>query len=243
MRAKLFRVTLAAGVCAATLAGCGVARMGSIQGSGVSMTDERDVAGFTRLNTDGFGDVIVRLGEGEFVTIEGDDNIVPDVETIVRGDALHIGFKRGNYDPELPLLITVGATELSGFDVSGAVDLEAPTLRGPSLDITVSGAASAVIYEVDVTELDVGVSGAADCVISGGRVDVLSVSASGAGTLDAGNVTVRAADVSASGAGDVRIFVSEELDATASGAGTVLYRGEPSVRKRTSGAGSVERAE
>ncbi|MBD3367326.1 MAG: hypothetical protein GF405_03990 [Candidatus Eisenbacteria bacterium] len=236
-------VLTAVGVCAAGLAGCDVPGMGSIPGSGVSATDERVVSSFDRLSAGGFGELVIHFGEGEYVTVEGDDNIVPDVETRVRGGELTIGLARGNYDPKLPLRITVGANELLAVDVSGAVDVTAERLRGQTLDLTVSGAASASIASIDVGELVVNVSGAGDCVLSGGTVDVLRVTASGAGSLSARDVECRVAEAAASGAGDVLLHVLEDLDASASGAGSILYSGSPAVRKHTSGAGSVTSVE
>jgi hypothetical protein len=227
----------------AAAGGCRVPQVGSIPGSGVALRDEREVSGFTNLDLDGFGDVVVHLGEGEYVTIEGDDNIVPDVETIVRNGTLSVGMKRGNYQPNLALTITIGAATLERIVASGAVDLTAERLSGPRFELSVSGAASAEIGRVDVGDLFVTVSGAGDCAIESGSVDALAGEASGAGSLSAAGVECRTATVSASGAGDVRIAVAEDLDASASGAGTVLYSGDPSVRKRVSGAGTVARSE
>jgi hypothetical protein len=241
------RVMIAAALAALLLVaagtgGCRVPQVGRISGSGVPMTDERDVSGFERIDVEGFGSVVVYVGEGEYVSVEGDDNIVPDVQTIVRGGTLRVTFARGNYDPELPLEIAVGVRMLEGVSISGAVDFEAGTLRAQTFDLAISGAASAAIRSIDVAELEATVSGAGDCVIEDGRVDALTVSASGAGSFQAFGVECRTAEVTASGAGDVGITVGEELDATASGAGSVIYQGSPTIRKHTSGGGSVTEA-
>jgi len=227
---------------ALVVGGCRVPQVASIAGSGVSATERRDVSGFVRLQADGFGDIVIVTGEGEYVVVEGDDNIVPDVETVVRGGTLSIGLSRGNYDPELPLTITVGIDELEGIDVSGAVDLKAGTLRGNTFLFRVSGAASAEVEYIDVASLRAEVSGAGDCFVRGGNAGSQMISVSGAGTYDAPDLDSATAEAEVSGAGDIAVRVSDTLDASASGAGTVVYHGSPDVREHTSGAGSVVRA-
>jgi hypothetical protein len=221
--------------------GCRVPQVGQIKGSGVPLTERRNVQDFDRIDAGGFGDLSIVFGEGEFVIIEGDDNVVPEIETVVRGGTLHIGLLRGNYDPNLPLTITVGARDLTGVEVSGAIAMTAEMIRGTAFELAVSGAASATIDRLEAREFDVTVSGAGDCTVRGGRVEFHHVNASGAGTYEAVDLESRSATVSSSGAGDITIFVTDELDADASGAGTIMYRGSPEVRTRTSGAGSVER--
>ena len=70
----------------------------AVNGSGDLITEVREVSGFDSIDLDGSGEVIITQGAGETLTVETDDNLMEHVETEVRGDTLHLGFKPGIRD-------------------------------------------------------------------------------------------------------------------------------------------------
>lgn len=111
------------------------------------------------------------------------------------------------------------------------------------LQLNVSGA-SDFKGAVTARELDVRLSGASDVRISAGKVQELRIDASGASdfigySLEAVNCTAEA-----SGASDIKVTVSNVLNARASGASGIRYRGTGVIKDlRSSGASSINRTE
>src|SRR5688572_26470236 len=84
----------------------------TINGSGVSAEERRDVAPFRHVHVKAGLHADVRPGP-QSVVVFGDDNIVPHVVTRVSGSVLTIEPER-DFDPVVPLSIAVSAPELSG---------------------------------------------------------------------------------------------------------------------------------
>ena len=66
----------------------------SVVPSGRVATESRDARGFSGVAVSIPGKVVVRQGESPSVTIEADDNLLPEIETVVEDGALRIRFKR-----------------------------------------------------------------------------------------------------------------------------------------------------
>lgn len=199
------------------LTGCGT------RGSGVAVTQIRELGQFTQIEAEGALDLIVHVGSSEQkIEIRGDDNIVPNIDVRIRGDKLvvdHQGWLR----PDLPLVIEVWVAQLDGVEASGATDID---IEGLSSDR----------FELDL-------SGAADAQLSG-RVQHFEVEVSGAADVDARELEAAMVVLDMSGAGEARVWATQLLEVDISGAGRVVYTGEPiDIRQNIRGAGSVRKHE
>jgi hypothetical protein len=210
------RFTVAAlSLTALLAAGCGT------RGSGVASTETREVEPFTSIEFSGALDLLVHVGAHEQkLVLSGDDNILPEIRTRVRGDKLvveHEGWLR----PDVPLLVEVWVPALTGVEASGASDIEVEGLHGGQFELDLSGATDAELR---------------------GKVDRLDADISGAGDLDAAWLEAKAVVLDMSGAGEAKIWATQTLEIDVSGAGRVVYWGDPTdVREDISGAGSVHK--
>jgi hypothetical protein len=196
------------------LTGCGT------RGSGVSASETRELEAFTAIESGGALDLIVHVGAAEQkVVLSGDDNILPVIETRVRGDRLvveHEGWLR----PELPLVLEVWVPSLEAVEASGTTNIEVDGLSG---------------------EFDLDLSGATDAELSG-RVERLDIDASGAADVDATDLEAASVIIDMSGAGEAKVWATQALEVDISGAGRVVYWGDPTdLRQDISGAGSVRK--
>src|SRR4051812_22937807 len=64
----------------------------AVKGSGVAKTESRQVGPFTRISIEGSGNVVVTVDPTQpaSLVLKADDNILPLVETTVKGDTLVI---------------------------------------------------------------------------------------------------------------------------------------------------------
>lgn len=188
------------------------------KGSGNIVTQKRDIRDFTGVEAGGAMRVEIRAGKEFAVELEGDDNILPLVETSVRGGVLH--FKRsGGICTENRLIARISLPELDNLNISGATD--------------------ATVTNVQSEDLEIRASGAAKIEINGAAAN-LNADLSGASKLNAENLQTVRARVEASGASKAVIFASEAVDADASGASRIIYSGNPAaIKKDASGASKI----
>ena len=188
------------------------------KGSGNIVAEKRDIRDFTGVDASGAMRVEITVGKEFAVELEGDDNILPLVETSVRNGVLH--FERsGGICTENRLIARISLPELDNLEVSGAT--------------------AAAVANVNSEDLKIRASGASKIEINGAAAD-LDAKISGASKLNADNLQTARAKVRASGASKAAIFASESVDADASGASRIIYSGNPTkVKNDASGASKI----
>lgn len=215
------RHVIAFAVPAAAVLGATLAVAATLVGSGRSLTEERNVAGFTGIAVSLPAQVNLVQTTVEGVTVTADDNVVPAIETVVAERVLHLRLRKGvAYTSKTPIRINVSARAIDSIAVAGSGDVKAPGVQGARLVVTISGSG------------DVRV---------GGRVDELSVRISGSGNLDAQRLDAQRATVAIAGSGDAVLSARAALKANVAGSGGVGYYGDPAVRKNVVGSGGVRR--
>jgi hypothetical protein len=189
----------------------------STRGSGVSVTDHREVAAFARVELAGANTVVIHVGAPLSVAVTGDDNLVGRVTTVVRAGHLVID-NTGSFTTKAPMQVAVSVPSLDGVELSGAGT------------VTVDG----------VTSADFGVDLAGDgTLVVSGTVQRVTAVLAGAGTLDLHDLVATDGSAQLQGTGTIRVHATSMLDATLTGTGTILYRGDPTVTMRNTGTGTV----
>lgn len=193
------------------------------EGSGVVVEEERSVRSFNRVSFEGVGKLVIMQGEEQSLTIEAEDNILPHIDTVVRGQTLQISFDTERWEniirPTKPIQFYLTVTDLSAIFLSGLGDIE--------------------VQDIDVESLDVTLSGAGSISISG-FAQQQDVNVSGAGAYHAADLMSAVADINLSGAGSATVWVTDSLDVNITGLGSVRYYGDPDLEQSVSGLGSVE---
>jgi hypothetical protein len=189
-----------------------------IHGSGVSKTESRAVGSFTKIDLSGSPDVQVAVGPATSVTVTGDDNILPIIETTVDGDTLNIDSKK-SFSTSLGVTVKFTVADLDGVSVTGSGDIRVTGLKGGEMDARITGSG------------DVTLSGAADR---------LRANITGSGDLRAGDLAAKEVRVTVTGSGDATVRAIEGLDAGVTCSGDVHYYGNPPrVRKGVTGSGDI----
>ena len=186
-------------------------------GSGVSVTDNREVAPFARVELAGANTVMVHVGAPLSVAVTGDDNLVGRVTTVVRAGRLIID-DTGDFTTKAPMHVAVSVPSLDRVELGGAGT------------VTVDGLTSA--------DFSAELAGEGTLVVTGTARRVTAVLA-GAGTLDLHDLLATDGTAQLQGTGTIRVHATSTLDATLTGTGTILYGGDPTVTMRNTGTGTV----
>src|SRR6266849_4065437 len=157
MKKTAILLTFALG-CVFVLSACGV------RGSGVRKTEKRNLPAFTAIETSGAFEVEVTCQKPASFEIEADDNILPLIETEVKGGVLRVTTTK-HYSSRGSIALRIAVPNLESVKSTGAGKIDANDFRAQKADVTVTGAAG---VEVNVSdELDVNVSGAGRVTYTG----------------------------------------------------------------------------
>ena len=215
----------------------------SIPGTVLAQSKEtRDVRGFTEVSFGVSGDLFLKIGSDFRLEIEGDRDVIDDIETIVSGDRLTIRKENWRFslnDERVTIHLTMPSLEGVGASGSGKVQIMDP-VKASELNLSVSGSGKLYTERLEVGELDCSISGSGNINLgSEGSIEEGEISISGSGNFNGDQIKIGELSVSISGSGNCRCSVGEKLDAQVSGSGNVTYSGNPRINARVSGSGHV----
>ncbi|NMC36812.1 MAG: DUF2807 domain-containing protein [Bacteroidales bacterium] len=204
--------------------------------------ENRDVSGFTHVSFGISGNLFIKTGPQFSLVLEGDKNILDDIETEVSGNKLVI--RKENWRSSLrDEKVTVNLTmpQIEGLSVSGSGKLEISNpVVSDNLSLAVSGSGKILTTDLDADDLNCAISGSGDIILGGkGSVDDGEISISGSGSFSGEAVEIDHLEIGVSGSGNCVCNVKGTLDASVSGSGDILYSGNPKIDARVSGSGRV----
>lgn len=213
--------------------------LGYVVGSGNVVSEQRDVGDFDEVELSGMGHLSITQTGRESLTIEAEDNILPLLTSEALGHRLTLGSEPGaHFSPRKPIRYILTVKDLSAVRLSGAGNIEIPSLGASSLRLETSGAGNMTVTGLAADRLEVSISGAGNATCAG-EVHAQDVRISGAGSYRAEDLASVTARIAISGTGSAHVQVSEQLDARVSGVGSITYSGHPTVRKSVSGIGRI----
>lgn len=216
---------------AVALGGCA----DEVIGNGKATTEDRQLPDFSELSVSGSFDVVLQRGVSG-VRIEADENLMPHISTVVKGDQLEISSDKNLISQGLR--ITVFYDRLSDIDLSGACELSCTdTLVGKQLNFDVSGTAETRVL-AHANELNMDVSGSAEIDLVG-VAESLHLDVSGWAELNASQFVVRRASVVVAGSADVVVNASDKLAIDVAGEADVRYIGNPTIERSIAGAADI----
>src|SRR5476649_1278343 len=191
-----------------------------VEGNGHITKQSRELGHFNALATSVGGNIEVRIGDTESVTIETDDNLQALIETVIENGTLRIRPQKKDQQLDTRTLrIVVQSKGLERFAVGGSGSVDARDLQSDAVSIALGGSGN---------------------MKAGGRADHLQVSIGGSGKVQAGQLAVHDASVSIGGSGQATVNALQTLSVSVAGSGDVGYYGNPQVSKNVIGSGAVK---
>lgn len=202
------------------------------------ITEQREVSDFTGVEVTGVFEVYITQGDTYALEVEAPESHLEYIETVIEDQVLYINYtRRARNLRDLTLRIT--APDFSYLNASGASSIQGTKkIQAPALRLKVSGA-SDMELSLHTDHLSTGISGASSINLSGvaTRHDL---QVSGVSRVRAYDLETLVTDATTSGTSNVRIRVTERLEARASGTSAIIVRGNPPVANySTSGTASI----
>jgi len=215
-------------------------------------SETRTIDHFDRIHLKDIGSLILTQGDQVALTIEADEDILPEIVSTVRQGTLVLGMDENWVNNLGKLLSSVFSNtnrhvtyrltciNLEEIKLSGNCDLICDSLTVNQLNLRVSGLGDLAFDHLDCNQLEVHISGRGE-FRAAGRADYQTIRISGSGEYNAPDLASQSARIVVSGQGNATIRVEEELDITISGLGQVDYYGRPKLRQVISGIGKAKR--
>lgn len=183
---------------------------------------------FTRIEASGAFDVVferVPDSEAPKIVYDTKGSYTTKFRAEVKDRVLHIRERIDSRRPERTQ-VRVCYNTLSSFALTDAKASLADTLRQSLLDVALAGGAS-LEGALEVQDLDMSVSDKASALL-GGSARYLTLQVSG-GQVNAAELETMSARVSAQSNAEVRVWVTDRLEARTSTGAVLRYRGEPAI--------------
>jgi len=211
-----------------------------VLGSGETITETRPISGFTAVELNGIGTLIIEQGSKELLEVTAEDNIIKYLKSDVYGRNLRLNVDDFvSIDPTEEIIFHLTVKNLERIELSGLGNIEIEALKTPNLDLEISGAGRTSIRDLQADSLNLDISGLGNVEI-GGSVEDQQIDLSGAGNYDAEDLESNKARIEISGTGKAVLWVENELDVDLSGMGNLQYYGSPNLSTEVSGVGTVK---
>jgi hypothetical protein len=213
-----------------------------VRGNGNMKTENRTPGNFTGVKSDGFFDVYLSVGNTNSVKIEGEENLLPLIETYVEGDVLKITTKEGyNIDTrrDMKIFITAPSYTVVQCNGSGNITGETKISSTGTLDVGVFGSGN-VKLDVNAPEVEASIAGSGNLNLIG-ETKRFSSDITGSGDIRAMELKAEEAKATITGSGNTEVYASVKLDVRIVGSGDVRYKGGAAVNTNSVGSGSVKK--
>lgn len=205
--------------------------------------ETRTVKNFHSVANAGAVEVFVKMGEEESLSIEGSEEDLERIETVVQNGILKIRTKRdiNNWNVAINTVkIYITAIKLDALlqSGSGSIELEGE-MASASADIQLSGSGK-IIASMNTQSAKVTLSGSGSIALAG-KVGELNITMAGSGDVNADKLEAENSKIKIVGNGTAFVNVVESISAKIIGPGAVKYMGSPEITTQKLGEGSVSK--
>ena len=211
--------------------------LGCVRGSGPTVTEFLNIDEFDAIGLEISADVFIEQGPNFEVRVEGQENIIEELDLDVRNGFWEIEFDRcvRNVD-DLRIFITM--PDITELRINGSGDIIGDNVFDVG-DITlrISGSGN-MDLALEADDINSTIVGSGDIRLEG-FADDNDLRIDGSGDFYGFNLECFTTNVEILGSGDAEVFVTDDLRVRITGSGDVFYKGNPALDINISGSGRV----
>ncbi len=194
-----------------------------IQGSGIRVSEVRDLNVFTSLELEAAVNVNITFGDSQSVTITGDDNLLRIIKTNVVNGELIIR-QSDEFNTSIGIKVDIVLVELNRVEIDGSGDITIPNINAATFTATIEGSGDINILDITATTFTAQINGSGD-ITATGVTEKLGVNVRGSGTINMYGVVSSDAVARVDGSGDINVYANSSLNAEINGSGDIYYKG------------------
>ncbi|WP_159947429.1 head GIN domain-containing protein [Polaribacter septentrionalilitoris] len=211
-----------------------------IRGNGNVVTVNRTTSDYDGVSVGGSFDVVLVKGKEGKITIEGEENIIPYIETEVSGNTLKIKYQKNtNIRTTKRLTITVPFQDIESVSLGGSGKISSKSLiktRNFSANL---GGSGDITLKVDADKVKASIGGSGNINLTG-KSEEFTCSIAGSGGIRAYDLETKELSANIAGSGSVKTTVKNKIKAKIVGSGSVYYKGKPThIDSKSVGSGDI----
>jgi hypothetical protein len=201
------------------------------------------VTSFDQIRLNGPYKVRLTTGVAPYARASGSTQALDGVAIEVNGQILTVRRNSGSTpsysgQPSGPVEIEIGTHDLRSASIVGAGSLDISAVRSLAFNLTVEGAGSARVGNLEVDQLKLWAAGTASASLTGSAKSA-TLLVRGVSSLDGAGLSVKDAVIGSEGPAMVRVNVSNTAKVDAKGASQVVLDGQPACTVAAAGSATV----
>jgi hypothetical protein len=210
-------------------------------GEGPVLSETRTVQNFTAIELQMNGNVYYRNESTWSLQVSAKESILPILQTNVVNGKLVVRYNNGKtYDNDESIRITVSGPGVSSFVTTTSGNIHCLNAITPaSLYIRSGGSGNISLNDITTGSIEAESKMSGRITAGQGSVITESLKTDGSGKIDLTGIAAKYASTRIIGSGDIKLKVSDKLDATINGSGSVYFIGTPSITSHISGTGNL----
>ncbi|WP_461533643.1 head GIN domain-containing protein [Sinomicrobium sp.] len=212
-----------------------------ITGNGNVVKTDRKTKDYDEIGVSGIFDVVLVPGTEGNLIIEAEENLIPYIETEIKGNTLKIKTTKGvSLRPKRDIRITVPFEALSAVSLAGSGNISSnAAIKASTFKTNLAGSGD-ISLEVEAPNVQSNIAGSGDIILKG-TADNYKANVAGSGDIKADELITGKTEVSVSGSGDIRVYCNEKIIAKIIGSGNVLYKGNAKEDSKILGSGEIRK--
>lgn len=211
-----------------------------IKGNGKVVTVNRTTSDYDGISVGGSFDVKLVKGKEGNIKIEGEENIIPYIETEVKGNTLKVKFEKNiNIRTTKRLTVTVTYEDIEKVSLGGSGNITAEgTIKSNDFSASLAGSGN-ITLDIDAYEFSANLGGSGNIKLEG-KSNEFTCSITGSGSIKAYDLSSDTLYATITGSGSIRTTVKTKIKAKIIGSGSIYYKGNPSkIDTKSIGSGDV----
>ncbi|MDX6746353.1 head GIN domain-containing protein [Polaribacter sp. PL03] len=211
-----------------------------IKGNGNIVTVNRTTDNYRGIAAGGSFDVVLVKGKEGKITIEGEENIIPFIETEISGGILKIKYQKNtNIRTTKRVTVTVTFNKIESVALGGSGNISSEeVIKANDLNVSLGGSGN-INLKIDTDTVSTKIGGSGNIELQG-NTNELSCSIAGSGSIRAYNLNADEVNATIAGSGSVKTTVKNKIKAKLVGSGSIYYKGNPKhVDSKSVGSGSI----
>lgn len=210
-----------------------------IKGSGPVVKETYDLPAISAVSLDIDANVILTHGDSQTVVIEGQSNIIYNIEKYVSNEGMWVITYNKNVTNHAGVTIFITSPHIDYATISGSGNIEASNHFPDSTNVYlgISGSGN-IAFSADAYILESVISGSGQIYVSGSAFEQ-NINISGSGNVRSFGLETKNSYIRISGSGNSEITCLNYMNADISGSGSVFYKGDPDIEANISGSGTI----
>lgn len=212
----------------------------TIKGNGNVVTKTRTTSNYDGVGIGGNFDVILVQGKEGKITIEAEENIIPYIETEVKGNTLQVNYEKNiNIRSTKRITITINYSDIDKVSLGGSGNVSNEgVIKSNDFKVSLGGSGN-ITLNVDAKEIASSIGGSGNIKLKG-NTNEFTCSIAGSGSIKAYDLNTDTLSANIAGSGSINSTVKNKIKAKVVGSGSIYYKGNPThVDSKSVGSGDI----